>query len=188
MISRDETFPADYDAQILDETRDTEPAHHLGPPDRQGISPMYVEVEPDKGAPWVATVERPRPTVKGALTGIFTTPSPAQALILAGGDTYLVDVHNPDLFEPVDTAGPVIDVVPAVSDGLLLLASPWAVTAIGPNGVAWQTGRLAIDGLRLDEIDAGKIAGVADPENDDESRDFAIDLRTGAHEGGTPFG
>jgi hypothetical protein len=188
MISRDDTFPTDYDARILDETGTAEPAHEFRRSDSQATSPMYVEVVPDKGTAWVATVERPGPTVKGALSGIYPTPNPSHALILAGGDAYLVDVHNPDRFEPVDTAGPVIDVVPAVSNGLLLLASPWAVTAIGPDGVAWQSGRLAVEGLRLDEIDGGKLAGVADPENDDESRDFAIDLHTGAHEGGTPFG
>jgi hypothetical protein len=187
MMDTDETFPADYEARILDETRSAEPSHHLGRSDSQGLSPMFVEVAPNDGVPWVVTVEKPGPTVKGVLSGTFATPNPARVLILAGGDPYLVDVHNPDGFEALETADPVVAVLPAVSDGLLLLASPWAVTAVGRNGVAWQTGRLAIDGLRLDEIDGGKIAGVADPDSDDESRDFAIDLRTGAHEGGTPF-
>jgi hypothetical protein len=187
MISRDDTFPADYEAQILDEARNAEPTHQFRRSDSQGTSPMFVEVVPNDGAPWVAFVEKPRPTVKSTLSGIYATPNPARALILASGDAYLVDVHDPDKYEPVDTAGPVVALLPAVSDGLLLLASPWTVTAIGPEGVAWQTGRLAIDGLRLDEIGEGRIAGVADPDSDDESRDFAIDLRTGAHEGGTPF-
>jgi len=41
-------------------------------------------------------------------------------------------------------------------------------------------------GLRLDEIDDGRLAGVADP-GDDESRNSVIDLRTGRQEGGVPF-
>jgi hypothetical protein len=66
---------------------------------------------------------------------------------------------------------------------LLLLATPWLVTAIGPDGVAWQTKRLAIDGLRLDETDRSRLAGVADPDSA-EPREFMIDLLTGSHQGG----
>ncbi|MGH2708856.1 MAG: hypothetical protein ACRDJK_11250, partial [Actinomycetota bacterium] len=101
-------------------------------------------------------------------------------------DASLVDVDTPERFEILDTAGPVVAVRPVVSDGLLLLASPWAVTALGEDGVRWQTGRLAIERIRLDEIEGGRLAGVADPD-DDEPRDFVVDLQTGRHEGGALF-
>ena len=80
----------------------------------------------------------------------------------------------------------MVDFKPVPREEVLLLATPWDVTAIGQDGVLWTTGRLAIDGLRLDESQVGWIAGVADP-GDLEPRDFAIDLRTGKHEGGVPF-
>jgi hypothetical protein len=38
----------------------------------------------------------------------------------------------------------------------------------------------------MDEVESGRLAGVADPE-DEESRNFAVDLSTGRHEGGVPF-
>jgi hypothetical protein len=80
----------------------------------------------------------------------------------------------------------VVAVKPILRENILLLATPWNVTGIGGQGVAWTTGRLAIDGLRLDESQEGWVAGVADPK-DAEPRDFVIDLRTGKHEGGVPF-
>jgi hypothetical protein len=55
--------------------------------------------------------------------------------------------------------------------------------AVGPDGPAWQTGRLAIDGLRLDEADGSHLVGVADPDSP-EPRDFVIDLLNGSHRGG----
>jgi hypothetical protein len=49
MISRDDTFPADYEAQILDEARNAEPTHQFRRSDSQGTSPMFVEVVPNNG-------------------------------------------------------------------------------------------------------------------------------------------
>jgi hypothetical protein len=106
--------------------------------------------------------------------------------VVVGGDAYLIDVDSPDDFEVLDTGGPVVAVFSLPTEGVLLLVSPWVVTGVDQSGRAWQTGRLAIDGVRLDEVQDGHVAGVADP-GDDEPRDFVIDLRTGRHEGGVPF-
>jgi hypothetical protein len=119
-------------------------------------------------------------------TGIHATPARDKLLVVARGDAYLIDVGRPAIYEAVATGGPVVVVKPIGRERVLLLATPWTVTGIGRGGVLWTTRRLAIDGLRLDESRDGLVAGVADP-NDLEPRDFVIDLRTGSHEGGTPF-
>lgn len=66
------------------------------------------------------------------------------------------------------------------------MVAPWNVVAVGAEGVAWRTSRLAIDGIALGGISDGKLVGVADP-RDDEAQGFEIELATGRHRGGAPF-
>lgn len=183
----DVAFPADYEARMLEEQPSGGASYAFG---REGQSAagaeVLIEVVPRAGEPWVGAVRRPPPTVKGALTAAHPTPHASRVCVLAGGDAYLIDVHRPEEFDVLDTGGPVVAVYPILPESLLLLASPWVVTAVDGNGRAWQTDRLAINGLRLDELDDGRVAGVADPK-DDDPREFVIDLRTGHHEGGVPF-
>lgn len=61
--------------------------------------------------------------------------------------------------------------------------TPWTIGAIGSDSVAWESPRIAIEGLRLDEVEEGWLRGVADPE-DDEPTQYAIDLATGELRGG----
>ncbi len=183
----DVAFPADYDARVLKERPSDGAFYAFG---REGWATsgidVLIEVVPRAGEPWVGSVRRPPPTVKGALTAAYRTPHRSRVCALAGGDAYLIDVGSPQHFEVLDTGGPVVAVYPILSEGLLLLASPWVVSAVDQDGRAWQTDRLAIHEVRLDEVEGGRLAGVADP-RDDEPRDFVIDLRTGRHEGGVPF-
>lgn len=187
MMRADVAFPADYQAQLLEEQTVGGASYAFGREGQpaSGVD-VLIEVRLPDGERWVGAVRRPPPTVKGALTAYHPTPYPRRVCVVAGGDAYLIDVDQPKAFEVLDTGGPVVAVHSVVSDGLLLLASPWVVTAIDHNGRAWQTERLAINGVRLDETDDGRLAGVADPD-DDEPRDFLIDLRTGRHEGGVPL-
>lgn len=83
--------------------------------------------------------------------------------------------------------GPVLSVEQIVAAALLLLTTPWSSTAVGAEGPLWSTPRIAVEGIRIDEIDGGWLRGVADPE-DDEPRDFAIDLRNGEVVGGAGIG
>lgn len=99
------------------------------------------------------------------------------------GTAFLVDVLDPATYEVIAGDGSIIAVEAVREAGLLLLATPWWVTAVGHGAVAWRSPRIAINGVRLDEMDDGWLHGVADPD-DDEPRDFAIDLATGELVGG----
>ncbi|MGH3117440.1 MAG: hypothetical protein ACRDQ2_10080 [Gaiellales bacterium] len=180
----DDAFPAGYEVVVIESAPDD--AFVFGRPGSIHSGEVVVEVTTDGGRCWVGAARAGEPSVRGALSGVFSTPAKTGLLLVGRGDAFLVDVNAPERFEAIDTGGPVVAVRPVVDEALLLVASPWVITALGEDGVRWQTGRLAIEGLRLDEVEAGRLAGVADPD-DDEPRDFVVDLHTGRHEGGVPF-
>jgi hypothetical protein len=183
-LQLDRSFEADYDV----ESRVDLPSvidYDVHQPGMMPKPDLVLDVTTGGGRSWTGGVRAGGPSVGSPSTGVYTTPNRERFLVVARGDAYLIDVANPSSYEAMST-GPVVAVKPIPRENILLLATPWNVTGIGGQGVAWTTGRLAIDGLRLDESQEGRVAGVADP-RDAEPRDFVIDLRTGKHEGGVPF-
>ena len=89
---------------------------------------------------------------------------------------------NPSGFVEIETCEPVVAVKELVEHKLLLLLTPWAITAVGADGVQWTTDRIAIEGIYISEVSNGKIIGVSDPE--DDARDFVVELSTGRLTGG----
>lgn len=77
----------------------------------------------------------------------------------------------------------MVDAEELPADGVLLLLTPWSITAVGQSGRRWTSGRITIDKLGVDEAGDGSLRGVAD-RDDDEPRDFALDLATGEVVGG----
>ncbi len=118
-------------------------------------------------------------------SGNYATPRMDTVLIVERGVAFLVDVAHPSEYQVVDVDGPVVQVWPLVTHELLLLITPWSITAIGRDGVEWSTPRLAIEGLRLDNVVDGWAWGFADPQ-DEEPREFGVELATGRTEGGSP--
>ena len=183
-IKFDDVFPASYEVAVIDSVLDD--ALVFERPGSVSNGEVVVEVTTDDGRCWVGAARAGGPSVRGALSGVFSTPAKTRLLLVGRGDAFLVDVTAPERFEAIDTGGPVVGIRPVLDEGLLLVVSPWVITALGEDGVRWQTDRLAIEGIRLDEVEGGRLAGVADPD-DDEPRDFVVDLHTGRHEGGVPF-
>jgi hypothetical protein len=155
-------FSPAYQVRVLTETPQVID-HSFHPPGAVPRPDLLLEVTRYEGSSWTGGVRAGSPSVGSPTTGIYATPNPNRVLVVARRD-----------------------VKPIPRENILLLATPWDVTGIGEDGVLWTTGRLAIDGLRLDESQDGRVAGVADPK-DLEPRDFVIDLRTGDHDGGVPF-
>jgi hypothetical protein len=120
---------------------------------------------------------------EGGVDGLFGTPSPTWACVVVHGSAFLVDVLDPAVTSRVRTDGPVRQVLELADEGLLLLATAWSIIAIGAGSVLWMTDRLSVESLRLDAVADHRLQGVADPE--DEARDFTVDLRTGAVDGGS---
>jgi len=176
-------FAAAYEARLVDELPRGVVPHSFQREDRETGSHVLLSVTPATGHRWVGSVQMPRSALRGALTLVATTPNPGRVCVIAAGDAYLIASDMPGEYDSLDTGGPVVSIRSLVSDGLLLLSSPWVVTAIGDQGRVWQTTRLAIEGLRLGEARSGRLEGLADPTGP-EPRAFSVDLRTGQHIGG----
>jgi hypothetical protein len=182
MIIRDH-FASEFDAEIADYLAAS--PDHVFEAEGTGSRATLVAVEPWGEPTWTVSFAAPDPG-RRALTTLLGTPSPTGLCVVARGTAFLGDVLVPEGFEVVAAPGPIVSAEELVRERALLLVTPWAVTAVGANGVRWTTPRVAVDGLRIDEAEDGWIRGVADPD-DDEPRDFAVDLATGELVGGSPI-
>jgi hypothetical protein len=184
-ITIDLTFPADYEVRLLEELPASSAVLEIARSGRVADGGVLIEVFPTTGEAWSALVANGPTSVSAAHTGVYSTPVTDELCVVAHGDAYVINVAEPERWRALEDA-PVIAVRCAPSDGLLVLATPWRVVGLGSSGVAWRTSRIAIDGIELGKISDGHLRGVADPD-DDESREFVIELRTGYHRGGFPF-
>ena len=179
-LRRPQRFPAAYRADRVD-------APAAGPADHSfgagSGSASFVAIRPESGTDWIGSFAGD-PSF-GGLTGLYAAPHPRRLVVAERGVVFLVDVLDPPASVRVLVDGPALQIEPIVDERLLVLATPWTITAIDATGPAWTTRRLAIDGLRIDEIIDHRLLGVADP-NDEEAREFAVDLRTGSVVGGQP--
>jgi hypothetical protein len=182
MIGEGEPFPAAYKARQFQELPAAADAAELRPDGRSSPGGLIFEVDPEGIDSWIGVARPSSVRAPDAVTGLFSAPAPGTLCAIAQGAAYLVNVRTRN-YCVVSRSAPVMAVASLPGVNLLLLATPWLVTAIGHDGVAWRTRRLAIDGLRLDETDGSRLAGVADPDSA-EPREFTIDLLTGSHQGG----
>jgi hypothetical protein len=182
MIREGRPFPAMYEARELDEIPVGAEVVELFPGTKGGSGGLIFLVDPLSSGSWVGLAHPGASRGHDTVSGLVATPNPKSLCVLVHGTAYVVDVTDRTYYlVPVSTAVTTIAPIPAA--GVLLLGTPWFVIGVGQDGVLWRSGRLAIDGLRIDEADDLHLIGVADPESA-EPREFVIDLRTGAHEGG----
>ncbi|GAA5039034.1 hypothetical protein [Actinopolymorpha pittospori] len=180
-------FAADYAAETLEEWPSSLPDHTFTPPGTSQGRASLIRVMPYDGPEWTASVSALPDPPRRAVTGLFATPNPATLCVLQQGTPFLIEVMAPRTGRCIDTGAAVTSVREAGQARLLLLATDWDVLAVGTDGVAWRTDRISVERLRIDEIDDLRLRGVADPD-DDEPRDFAIDLTDGTTVGGAgPF-
>jgi hypothetical protein len=184
MLHSDAEFATHYESSVTEEITDGEQEYVFERP-QSGASAVGLTwmVRTQSGRQWRGVVRAGRPPVRGAITGIFGTPDPITMCAIANGDAFLINSEDPATGQYIGTGGPVVIVAPAIKDDVLLLASPWVVTAVCAEGRTWQTRRLSVEGLRLDEIADGWLRGVSDPD-EEEARNFAVNLRTGESRGG----
>jgi hypothetical protein len=174
-------FPSEFDAAISECATGSD---YRFSAEGAGARTVAVEVQPSDGARWIATYAAPDPG-RRALSALLGTPSRTGLCVVERGTAFLGDVLRPAAFEVIRTPGPVVAAEELAGEGVLLLVTPWAMTGVGASGALWTSRRIAIDGLRVDEASEGWVRGVTDPD-DEEPRDFAVDLSSGQVVGGLP--
>ncbi|AXC10807.1 hypothetical protein ACPOL_1461 [Acidisarcina polymorpha] len=179
----DSSFPHRWQATILGRRPLIAPARHF-------VYPAEVE-EVERGALELMV----RPPANGDFlgtfalgfadpsvpTGVWSCPHPDWLCAVAGGYAYLVNTTAPDQWEQVEYR-PVLAVASLPKQRLLLFSGHQSLVAYGPNGKAWQTGRLSWEGFKILRIDDQSLIGLGWDMMTDREFEFKVDLATGEHQ------
>jgi hypothetical protein len=113
-----------------------------------------------------------------APTGVWSTPRPEELSAVAGGYAYLIDTTAPERFTMIPYR-PVLKIVPAVAEGLLLFAGHHAILAWGREGLAWESEKLSDEGVTILGVEGGVVRGTGWEMRADRETQFALDVRSG---------
>ena len=113
-----------------------------------------------------------------APTGVWSTPRTEEICAVAGGYAYLIDTTAPERFTMIPYR-PVMKIVPAVDEGLLLFAGHHSILAWGREGQAWESEKLSDEGLTVLGVEAGVLRGTGWELRSDTEKPFALDVRSG---------
>jgi len=182
----DFTFARHYDAKIL---ASAPPAHpleklyqfpvELEEGDRSGV---YVRVIPNSGQAWygffASGFDSPH-----VLNAICSCPNPDSLCVVAGGYAYIVKTNDPRQWIRVEQR-PVVELRTVTDQQLLLFQGFTSITAVGQDGIAWNTERLSWEGLRVTAVSHHLLQGFGWDATSDKEVAFEVDLLTGKHKGG----
>lgn len=189
-------FPHEWRAEVLAKPPLIAPARQFtypqqvaGEEDAMARGALLLLVHPPVGGTFLATCALGY-TDPAMPTGIFSCPNPRELCAVAGGYAYIVDTVAPERSTHIPLK-PVAEVLVPVDRGLLLFVGFHAIVAWGREGLAWQTGRLSWEGIRIvgigvreDESETAALHGFGWNMPTDKEVEFSIDLHTGAHTGG----
>jgi hypothetical protein len=145
-----------------------------------GSEYLWFEMTPIDGEPWVGGFE----CGPGRLTGLFATPCPEVICVVAKGQGFWVPVLAPGDFEIIRSI-PIQEVLVVPGKHALVFADYTELEAYGSSGFLWRTERLSWDGLKVTEVTAEAIRGTAWDSPANREVPFAVDIESGASEGGS---
>ena len=160
----DFSFPHRWQAEVLAARPVILPARHfVYPRDAEEVERGALEVLIRSGAgpggenqqPFLATCALGfrDPAVS---SGLWSAPKPEEICAVAGGYAYLIDTTAPERFTMIPYR-PVLEVWPAVAEGLLLFVGHHSILAWGRDGQAWETDKLSDEGVTIAGIDNGVL-------------------------------
>jgi hypothetical protein len=112
-------------------------------------------------------------------SGIWSCPNPVEICAVSGGYAYVIDTSEPDRFTMI-AFRPVLQVLAAPSQRLLLFVGHHGVLAWGGSGEAWQSGKLSDEGVSITNVETAQLHGCGWNMITDQETPFTLDLRTGA--------
>jgi len=182
-------FPHEWSAKVLARAPLIAPARQFtyprqvaGEEDALERGALLVLVHPAAGGDFLATCALGFSDPK-LPSGIYACPNPREMCAVAGGYAYVVDTASPERSEHL-ALKPVVEVLPLPEHGLLVFVGFHAMAAWGADGLAWQTGRLSWEGIRLAGVEGDRLRGFGWDLMTDREAEFSVDLRTGEHTGG----
>lgn len=186
----DFTFPHNYEIKILESAPPVHPVEklyhypvELEEGDRSGV---YARVVPNRGPAWfgffAAGFDSPQ-----VMNAVCSCPDPDSLCVVAGGYAYVVKSSNPAEWRRIEQR-PVIELRAVTDQQLILFSGFTSITALGPAGIAWTTERLSWEGIRISQIQSGKLQGFGWDALADKEVPFEVNLKTGGHTGGASPG
>ena len=162
--------------------RYTYPQEVAGEEDAMARGALELLVRPTGGGEFLATCALGFRSAEMP-TGVWGCPAAAEMCAVAGGYAYVIDTSRPEVSILVEVR-PVVAVRELVDEGLLLFAGFHTVVGWGRDGMAWESGKLSWEGVRLGSVEGGMLHGFGWDVRTDRELPFTLDLRTGEHEGG----
>lgn len=180
-------FPHNWQAEVLAARPAILPARHfVYPRDAEEVErgALEVMVRPGDGAqPFLATCALGfRDPV--APTGLWSTPNPDAMCAISGGYAYIIDTSAPEQFTMIPYR-PVLQVLSAGSQGLMLFIGHRSILAWGAQRQTWESAKLSDEGITIRGFANGALHGVGWEMMSDSEIPFALDLRTGQPAAGT---
>jgi hypothetical protein len=182
----DFSFPHTYQARLLDAPPPVHPLEklyhyptELEEGDRAGA---YVRVLPSAAAAWSGFFALGFDSAHVA-NAVFSCPDPESLCVVAGGYAYVVNSSNPAQWFQIEQR-PVTEIRALLDLNLLVFIGFTSITALGVTGIAWTTGRLSWEGVRVNNIADATLEGHGWDAIGDREIPFTVDLKTGEHTGG----
>lgn len=177
------SFPRKWQAEILPARPAILPARHFVYPreveeiERGALEVLVRPDEPGAG-PFLATCALGfrDPVVP---TGLWSAPNPKEMCGVSGGYAYVIDTAAPERFTMLPYR-PVLQVLPAIEQRLLLFVGHRAILAWGAEGEAWQSAKLSDEGVTVTSIEGSLLHGIGWNMMTDKETPFTLDLHTGA--------
>jgi hypothetical protein len=111
-------------------------------------------------------------------SGIWSTPNSHEICAVSGGYAYMIHTTAPQRFTMLPFR-PVLGIIPAEADGLLLFVGHRTILGWGAQGEAWQSPKLSDEGIAVAGIHNGKLMGTGWNLITDKETPFVLELKTG---------
>lgn len=183
------TFGRSWTASVLSAAPMIAPARHYvwptriaGEEDALARGALLLNVRAREGAAYLVTCALgfADPSMP---TGVFGCPAEDDICAVAGGYAYIANTLRPEGCTQVPMK-PVVAVHEVVEAGLLVFVGFQTVAAWGRDGLAWETGRLSWEGVRVTAVSGMEIEGFGWDLMADKEVPFTVDPATGLHGGG----
>jgi hypothetical protein len=177
----DLSFPHNWQAEILS-------ARPLILPLRRFVYPLEAE-EVERGAleVLVKTGQGSEPFLATCAlgfrdaavpTGVWSCPNPDEICAVSGGYAYVIATSDPARFTMI-AYRPVLRVLPAAAESLLLFVGHYSILGWSAAGLAWQSQKLSDEGVTIGGVEDGRLHGQGWSMMTDKETPFMLDLKTG---------